>query len=1034
MRKNKLLQCKHALLILLLLSGCTKNSSTTVFMPPTNADTSALKTTKSGSAELVQLNNERGNSLLLAQGKYPDASSVDYYNVEETLDENGSKKLHVSAKTLNIKENSAQDFFKNNAKVSEVIIDAEKVMISTAMSFPGAQITINARELEFSDKGQIITTPASFFTLPDYGANGLKGLPAGNIILNVSSLDLGDKNIVRFILRGGQGQSAGAGRPGIDGKSINPIYGDVLRECTTNSSSCSTEDGPIENQTCRGSNEFPSNGQDALNGGAPGAGGDGGYLYSSVNINLKDSTDVASGAIGNVATLVSGGRAGQPTTSRFRNIFHSASCSSGGSRGHSSIRSIGLLSRDSQLDDVRVTTAGKNAIPSELPLEKSLSGEVRDLDMFEKVKPISDSQNLAMVQLDYAKDLYRNNYFIEAEKELKNAIITFSNNKSETLIQEIRASEARQFLLQLNSQKDFYGNELNLAPMISLEAMNEIYKQEINSSFETIAFVTKMKKTISKAEDKLLMLSHNKSLMENQIALLQDSYHSAYHKLPELETKLANTKQQQELLKDALDRVEQSINSQAEQNIEARNSKRNLLGAVKLIATLAKISPAGQPAASAIGNSISTIVSAAEDSKTSWQDQIKAGIDVYSNINTINWKKSKENWNNNFANLFMDKFSNSHPEIKGQELEVYLKNLYNVTKPLVTEVSKYYNDYINSEVPRSEYEAEVKRIKESSAIFKDALEKLGQVQKAKEETNSLLMHMSSTISYSQKEIVKDFIMISSTESESMEFSKGLNFSADQILSSMEKDARNRLIKYKAAFMNAYSYRTLEAYPGNLDLDKLDRQLEIFLTKTDEKEIQIDELKKVYQDDLRHVAESLFDLIQNGNAKEYETAFSKELNSGELEALNAGKTIYLDLTHEKEFRKTEANIRLISVELSDFSSETNDRGTLDLEVSLAGNSKLTKNNNEYTFVHENPTKSYCWKTRIDPTAGTAVLNKESSQNAGLLEIIMDKSTSNNALIFNRVGGRSVFAVKLNRDNSVAKLTYAKLNIKYSYSEQ
>ena len=1024
------------LVMLIFLASCSKNSSTTIFNSSTNGNTNALsaKTTKSGEAQLTLSDDKRGNGLLIAQGKFPEASSTDYYNVQENLGSDGKKRLIVTAKILNIAPLSAQDFFTKNNNVSEVVIEAEKVIISTLMNFPGARIIINANELQFTGNGQISTAPNDFSFMPNYGNDGTKGKSAGDLILNITTIDLGGSDHVRFILRGGRGQDAGYGKPGADGKSVNPIYADVVRECVT-TSSCDHE-APESRIECKGEGVFPTNGQDALDGGAPGAGGDGGTLYSSLGSSLKTAADVRSGDNGRVAPIVLGGNPGLPIIARIKNMTGHTICPSYGSGGRLSPHS--LSSNKSNQDEVRVTTAGKSSKLKPIPLEKSFAGGLKELsaDILTPSDRLRDLHGLVKIDLDYAKDLYRNNYFIEALNALSAVVFKLNALEEKNIIDTVNNNEANQLLLQLKTQKDYNGEDLNLAPVLSLEAINQIYKEEIENSFETIAFVTRMKKTVHTAEEKLQAFIDKKSLLENQVTLLQNTYSDAYRKLPDLEIKLANLNAKQELLKDALARLEQSIEKEAEHNMEVKERKTALLGAVKLIATLAKVSPAGQPAATVLGNSISSIVNTAENSKATWFDQMKAGEEIYSNIRKIDWKAARENWNVNYGNLLSDKFKERHANINGSELEAYLKNLYDATKPMAEAVVAYNKDYINTEVPRSEYEAEVRRIQEDSPLFKDAIEKLNQVQKAKEEMNSLLLKTTAAITNSQSQIIKDFIMISSLESDESTLTKGLDFSVDQVLSSIEKEARFRLLKYKAAFIKAYSYRTLMPFTGNLDLEKLDNKLNIFLTKTEEKEIDVNALKRIYEDDLRAIANSLFDLIQNGNYKEFESSFNKELNTGEIAALNAGKTIYLDLAQESEFRENEENIRIISISMNDFSSELNDGdpGTLDLEVALNGASTLIKNKTEYSFVYSNQMNNYKWTTRLDPATGNALLNKEISENIGLLELVMGKEASNNSLLFNRVGGRSTFLVKLNGNLQKVHLSYGKLNIRYSYSNK
>ena len=107
-------------------------------------------------------------------------------------------------------------------------IYADRVIIASTLRFPGTEVTIYARELEFKPGGRIDTTPVEFkvpaMTPPAQrdnegrpkfyaGANGDPGETGGNINVFVKKIVVppNERAAVRFVSRGSQGQDAEKG-------------------------------------------------------------------------------------------------------------------------------------------------------------------------------------------------------------------------------------------------------------------------------------------------------------------------------------------------------------------------------------------------------------------------------------------------------------------------------------------------------------------------------------------------------------------------------------------------------------------------------------------------------------------------------------------------------------------------------------------------------------------------------------------------------------------------------------------------------
>ena len=1026
-----------ALIACSLLWGCSKNSNT-IGQPQHQNEVSEIKKSRTGAANLAaQTLNGKFDSLIQL-GKKPDQDSVDYYTVKEEILPDGTKKLIVSALVLNISESSAQDFFKRSNGVSEVYIFAEKINISTELKFPGAKIAIKADELSFSSNGKISTSATVNAFMPEHGKNGENGKNAGDIVLDVKELKLGDAKI-RFEMNGAKGQAAGYGKPGAPGVSVAPIRANIIKECITTS----TQECPFDtrsiikikslsvngNTTCSGTDIVPTSGRDATPAGYPGTGGNAGIIYLPNKFPIRSFVEFKKGEVGNGAPLAYGGSAGTPVNAVIRKVVKTVPvrCSRPGGGRPGPTSNVGIDAVESVSEVVIKTTPGADT-QYRTVTNTATPGDTSDLkNIIAKLPDLLTEGDVKRLKLEYAKDLYRNNYFAESREVLN----TIKDTNSAALEEVLITDESNLYLNQLNSNKDFYGQDLDMAPVISLEATMNIYKQNVRISLNTMSLAATAKKTINTAKDTIDNLLNQKIEIRNQMEIARQNHETAYALVPELEIKLVTLEDSKLQLEESLRKVEAQIIAEATSNIHSAEKKKKLFGGLKLIAKLVSVSPLGAPASQVIGASLSTILDMSQDKEADWQDVIKNGYGIYSDLKKVDWKKSHEDWNQTYASLDKDVFL-STSKIDKQRTMAYLTHLHETTLPLTNEIKKYYDNTYSKKVPANQYEAEVARIKEIHPLFKELVAKLDELQQNKSEVEMILSQVNNSLITSKSEIIRDFAMVTALETKETNFSEGLNFSLREIVTKIDKDAKNRLLKYKAALIKAYQYRTLMPFPGNLDLEKINDAIAAFSNKVGQQP-SLESLINVYEDDIAVIGQSLFNYIQTGNFKEYDNEYTMDLTENELAELSAGKTIYLDLSKEEELFNHKDNVRIISIEIQDFTATNVNNKNADLTVTHQGTSVLTKNGHDYLFNHLSEANQATWVSRMDLSTNTPVLIKESSSNKSLLLSILGLDANDGILLFNRVGAKGYFALDLkNAKGSV--ITQGTIKINYTYSIQ
>lgn len=1028
------------LLISALLAGCTKESSVTSGSTSSEVNTNSSSKFESAKRE-ADVNFDRetltsAQNLLLQKGPIQSPDSVDYYSLQSETLEDGSIRLTVSAVVLNLSTTSPQAF-SDKTNVSEIRIEADKVLISKPVNFPGTNVIIKATELVFIGNGRITTTPPAAQIGAGFGQDGINGKKGGDLVLDVKKLDLGDAQL-RFDLTGAKGQDAGlaqAGNPGRDitviaeSNIINYCEKTVGRECPGDLRFKIT---PMSDG-CRGTAYPPTSGEDAKASGFPGVGGDGGNLYLAQSL-LVDSAAFKSekGLMGEVAPVVKGGRAGTPRKAIQRTVttnLGSGTCNHRPPKnGTNSIKIENqVLAATTSVDVVLATTVdGKD---SEL---RTLPDTAKNGNQFASLP--QSYINLDVVgkklshKLDYAKDLFRNNYFNESRVVFEEILAELETSRRSVSV-ELLQNETIALLHLLNSNRDINGMLLNQMPVLSFEATYDIYKSSVKSTLETIAFVENMKNNLSSVDLKIKEIKNNKIQVGYHVDQMVEKYNDAYKAIPSFKIKLAEYENSRTILEDSLAKVEAQIIEEANRNIHSQEKKKKLLGGLKLVAKLAQISPLGAPASQVIGKSLDTIIDLSQNKDADWMDVMKEGYGVYDDIKHINWDKSHDDWNSKFKEFDTDIFIKQNGKIDKRKFMEYLKNANNTAKPMQEEIKSYYKNIYSNKVPANAYEAEVQRIKSIHPMFKELTAKLNDLQEKKTEVDGMLSQLTSDMTIAQSEIVKDYAMMVSLEDQESKTVDGLNFTTEEVLTRMGKNAKIRLEKYKGTLVKAYVYRTLMPFPGNPNLEKLNTQLTRF-AKVAQKKIELEDLEPTYNEEIDEVLNSLHDYVESGKYKEFESDYSLEFNDKELQALSEGKTFYLNLSKEKDLFEEKENVRIVSIEMDNFASSEFFKSNAELQVAHIGDSILVRNGKDYQFASV-AEKTNIWMTKIDLTNNSTQFINESKNNRSLVAILTNTDAKISTLVFNQVGAKGIFAVKL-KNGEGTKITRASLKIKFSYS--
>lgn len=182
----------------------------------------------------------------------------------------------ITGKTLSIDQFDLQGLRKKlhlNKSYKNVSFHCENFVIQTLLHMPGANVTIKAKNFKSYRGAQINLTPAPYETDAKKFQNGEKGEDGKTLTLNVDQADFHaviDRPL--FVVNGGNGQNAGAGENGRDGRSVDHSNGIIA--------TYKMIDG--EPVLVSGNGLPPTAGSDAKKGGLPGEPGNGGVIKTNI--------------------------------------------------------------------------------------------------------------------------------------------------------------------------------------------------------------------------------------------------------------------------------------------------------------------------------------------------------------------------------------------------------------------------------------------------------------------------------------------------------------------------------------------------------------------------------------------------------------------------------------------------------------------------------------------------------------------------------------------------------------------------------
>lgn len=918
--------------------------------------------------------------------------------------------------------NGLYESFNENDDIKSLTISAETVIIRSPFHLPQTDVTIYARELRFEDPpgnlglARLDTTPRSLTIRPGQFQNGAHGHDAGNITLHAERFVIFPMTSCqsRFILDGGNGQPAGLGQNGTDGNSVPQVC------CNFGGGSCSiTVRCDVVEETFGGTLVFlattdcgggscgqqlwPTSGQDAQAGGRPGNAGNGGQLSTSFGTAIAFLV-ATGGSGGSPAGFYEGGSPGTPPDAIWVTLHDPFT--------PPTVQSIPATPThgafvDSPFADVILGVNGKSIIVGH---------------EFSWLTPAS-----LCIVVAHARDAYIIGHSNFPENVISDYLDTLLAFQASSHWASVSATDQLEFfqlqdeitsiLHRLGNNLDFFGNPAGWVPMLSFEVNRALFDQEVDRAIRVLYLSTWLGNAATDLQTKVTALATARQEFQDEINEFITEYNNANELIPALDVEANNITVRISDIRAELQVREQFLLAQAQANLRGPFWKK----AFRVIGAALTVIPVGQPVLGGIGLGLDLITKINIDDPLSVLGQVEGVVKTFKDAD---FKKAASDWRSAAANL---DFGN---------LRQTVKTLKELSQPIADGLKEVKAALRESQVSDERLKHELDRLKAEDPLFNDLVDQTTELLVQKKLFGEKLAALMQSISTLSNDITQNLLAIDAMNRDISEGNAALDERVCQHLDLMERRARNRLIKYHYFMRKAFEYRMLQPLNSSLDLTTMLDQMIILAQATNSTETldptQFGALKELYEEQLATITEQIFTLF-NANAPARATDVRFSLLPEELDVLNAGEPLVINLQDRGLFFSDEEDVRMVDIGVlnepdgivtSFVGPVPQSFATLDIDFLHGGESRIEKGGEAFKFRHFTGTtvNPLVWSSRFDAIDQTVSQQPVSLADQSLLLSLLSFSgiptvDPDNVLLFSRPGGDAdlLLTKAVNTDN-------------------
>nr|BFD57974.1 hypothetical protein CKG001_00810 [Bdellovibrio sp. CKG001] len=864
-------------------------------------------------------------------------------------------------------------------------VDAKRIIVRNKLHLPHTSITLNAEQIVFEDNGAISTTPEDLGPVLEplnkrtKGIDGNEGYKGSRIqIVANEIITHGDKSMKRLIAEGGKGQDAGGGRSGTDGVSIPAFesiietgisYGVVYREALHESPTCNPEIVRTKEEVlrraggkncvggqrtpARGAQQWPSDGGDAVPGGHPGAGGQGGTVIVVANmINgervtgsaLDTIASVAPGKSGKAAGVYKGGKAGSPQYAAMWAV-----------QDNFTVNPRYVLIKN------KATQNGKDAVSPTSPLKAASFGTATA----ESLPRLTHSEEFYKSRLKLIRDRYIAKNFTFVKKVLEEDLSSMRGLSKEYSSHYLEVGARYALLLnRINLQQDYFGRSYKEAPLYTLDFGLTQLDSEIDMALTNYYLTAKILDLLDK---KQLSRNHLAVLVQQQNKIINaesDKQNIRISSINELEGMRISLKNNEAAYDRLLLSLNKQIEEQAKNNVARKHQWDSLRQNIKVLASLSKVIPAGQPTLAAAG----TVMDYLADVPTSGSvaDYIAYGAKA-----KADWEKafSKENLTKSRSSFdaLLNKMKISNLEDKSfQEKIDYLNKLKEEVTPVFEKMTEISKGFTGAVVPEDELQQEIERIKNSDQFFKASAADLERIVKQRAEVYHKLQETLQDIANSSALIEQSIALSLVAQDKYLALANLGDSTLRNLVQSIQDTSTERLLYVYNEVIKAYEYTTLEPLPQSSHFELLKEKTIELASASESLEESVRLMKSFYMSFIHKIVLSLDNKFHSASPTMLvrKDAVYVELNEKQILDLNTFGSTKIHLNKEF-FGGHQKNLRIADIELEQtrFDESLSGTGSVQktfLEVSHGGAGTLEgADGSIHNFTYRTTNRLHTW---------------------------------------------------------------------------
>ena len=943
----------------------------------------------------------------------PDPADDTYRSIYESFSDSEEPFNNVRRKTRRVTISGKKLVFEKGSQLyvlfagkddlETLTVYAETVVIRSVLYLPQTAVTIYARELRFEDKdpdeqATIVTTPrcietrAAGATAEDVARDGAPGLKGGSLTLHVQRCALPDGTTARLLLTGGRGQPAGLGLDGLAGwvqrlpenpdnwSYVSGWPGDfVVYDYRDRRAALPGGTGTYTYPDPRGTKSWPTsgNGEDAKAAGKPGAGGAGGNLQSTLDLEA--------------VSVLRGGDAGEPG----RRTNGGAPVTAYWVRSELGTAWLFWTTLTYITTDTHAYQRGADAEPPAPDQPVGASGQFTLLasDTGAWLHPL-----LLRPVLQHAKDTFLNGHVEESRAVLDEYVAllgayqgSFDQSQASELDQ-IR-SEMQGLIHLMAANLDYFGNPAGWTPMLSFESNLTEFQREIEYAIPILFMTYWLRTTQAKVNDRVRALQDVGTTLRAEIGDSITKYNDAQKLIPQIQVQFKDLNNRIIGLEGELKDREDALRQQAQLTVFTRY-------ALGIMGNVLKVIPVGQPVLGAVGTGLDFM---RDFDPNAPLDDVTKGLDLFATFDAAQYVKDAADFKERLSKRKPDKLKPDENDGDGNTDPGpghSIKNLQEVAAALADRLKPINEAVKATQASKDDVEAELAKLEAADPTFADLLQKIATLNEDKEQFALLLADLTQSVASLANTIVKDLLALDSV---------GRNLDSTLLRANeasvlphvleFERASAERLLRYQYEMAKAFEYRMLTPYDGEFTLNALFQKCRNLLEADPERthklgKDDLDALKNIYIEELRRITAMIFtELNQHAPERSLEKAFG--LTAKELETLNQSEQVIINPAARGLASLQEENLRIYgwktdAVKTHFVGQDEGQTANLELHYEHSGVSLIRSRGEHFRFRHyrtsgANPIR---WSTNYDAIYGKMTQSQVSAAQDSLLRHLLD----------------------------------------------